>query len=44
MQSMPVFPDILKIIDFWCKNACVSRTQEVCHVIYAFFGSSLGKL
>ena len=36
---------------FWCnavlisseKNADVSRIQKVCHVIYIFFGSSLGK-
>ena len=33
MQSIPVFPDILKIADFWWKNADVSRTQGLCHVI-----------
>ena len=44
MQSTPVFPDILKIIDFQWKNANVSRPQEVCHVIYVFFWSSLGKV
>ena len=42
MQSVAVFPDILKIADFRWKNADVSRTQGVCHVIYVFFGSSLG--
>ena len=26
------------------KNADVSRTQGVCHVIHIFFGSSLGKV
>ena len=44
MQPKPVFPDILKIADFWCKSADVSIIQEVCHVIYLFFGSSLGKV
>ena len=44
MQSIPVLPDILKIADFCWKNADVSRTQGVCHVIHVFFGSSLGKL
>ena len=37
MQSVLVFPDITKIAD-------VSRTQGVCHVIYIFCESSLGKL
>ena len=44
MQSIPVFPDILKIADFRWKNADASRTEKVCHVIYVFFGSSLGKV
>ena len=26
------------------KNADASRDQVVCHVIYIFFGSSLGKV
>ena len=34
MQSVPVFPDILKIADFRQKNADVSKTQEVLHVIH----------
>ena len=37
MQSIPVFPDILK---FLIKNADVSRTQGVCHVICVFLGSA----
>ena len=44
MQSISVFPDIVKFADFWWKNVDVSRTQVVCHVIYVFFGSSLGKV
>ena len=44
IQSIPVFPDILKIADFRLKNVDVCRTQGVCHVIYVFFGSSLGKV
>ena len=43
MQSIPVYPDILKI-DFQWKNADISRTQEVCYKIYVFLGSSLGKV
>ena len=38
-QSIPVFPDKLKIADFRLKKADVSRAQGVCHVIYVFFGS-----
>ena len=44
MQSIPVFPDMTKVADFRWKNADVSRTQKVYHVIYLFFGSSLGKV
>ena len=44
MQSIPVFPDILKIADFRLKNADASRTQVVPHVIYVFFGTSLCKV
>ena len=29
---------------FLVKNDDVSKTQRVCHVIYTFFGSSLGKV
>ena len=32
--------DITKVADFCYKNADVSRTQGVCHMIYMFFGSS----
>ena len=44
MQSIPVFPDIRKIPDFRCKNANVSGTQGVCHGIYVFYLSFLGKV
>ena len=44
MQSISVFLDITKFVDCKWKNANISRTQEVCHVIYIFFGSSLGKV
>ena len=44
MQSISVFLDITKVADFRWKNADDSRTQGVCHVIYIFFGSSLGKV
>ena len=44
IQSISVFLDIAKFADFRCKNADVSRTQRVCHVIHIFFGSSLGKV
>ena len=37
MESIPVFPDILKTADFRWKNADVSRTQGVCHVIYVLY-------
>ena len=44
MQIISVFLDIAKFADFRRKNAAVSITQGVCHVIYIFFGSSLGKM
>ena len=44
MQSISVFLDIAKFVDFWRKNADVSGMQEVCHVILTFFGSSLRKV
>ena len=44
MQSIPLFPDIVKIADLRWKNADVSRTQGACHVAYVVFGSSLGKV
>ena len=44
MQSISVFLDIGKFVDSRSKNADVSRTQGVCHVIHMFFGSSLGKV
>ena len=44
MQSMYVFLDITKNVDFLWKNDGVSRAQGVYHVIQTFFGSSLGKI
>ena len=44
MQSISGFLDITKIADFWLKKADVSRNEEVCHVIYIFFGCSLDKV
>ena len=44
MQSVFVFSDIPKFADFPWKNAVVSTTQGLCHVIHIFFGSSLGKV
>ena len=34
----------MKVADFQWKNADACRTQEVCHVIYVFFGSSSSKV
>ena len=44
MQSISVFLHKTKVTDFCLRNADVSRTQEVCHLIYIFFGTSLAKL
>ena len=44
MQSISVFFDIAKFVDLRRKNADVSRTQVVCHVIHIFFGSFLVKV
>ena len=44
MQSISVFFDVTKVADFSLKNADISRTQGVCHMIYIIFGSSLGKV
>ena len=44
MQSISVFLDITKFADFRLKNADVSRTEVLHHVIHIFFGSSLGKV
>ena len=41
MPSTSAFFDITKFVDFRSKNADVSRTQGICHVIDIFFGSSL---
>ena len=44
MQAISVLVDIAKLADFDWKNADVSRTQGVCHVIHIIFGPSLGKV
>ena len=44
MESIFVFLDVTKVADFRFKNAAVTRTQEVWHVIYNFYGFSLGKV
>ena len=44
MPSTSVFLDITKYDDFQLKNADVGRYQEVYHVIYIFFRSSLSKV
>ena len=44
MQSISVFSDIAKFADFQWKNADVTTTQGMCHMIHRFFGSSLGKV
>ena len=41
---MSVFLDIAKFANFQWKNADVSITQGLCHVIHMLFGSSLGKV
>ena len=41
---MYAFNNIANAVDFFRKNANVSRTQGVRHVIYIFVGSSLGKV
>ena len=43
IQAIYAFLDVAKF-DFWWKNADISRTQGMRHVIYLFFGSSLGKV
>ena len=37
MQSIYVSLDTAKLADFQIKNADVSRTQGVCHVIHIFW-------
>ena len=38
MQSLSVFLDITEFADFRLKNADVSRTYWVCHMIDVFLG------
>ena len=44
MQFLSVLLNITKIIIFWWRNASLSRTQRSYHMIYKFFGSTLGKV
>ena len=44
IKSLSVYLIITKVTDFYWKNVDVSRTQNVCHVIYIFFRSSLDKV
>ena len=44
IQFLYAFPNIRKIYNLWGKNAVVSRTQKMCHVINIFFESFLGKV
>ena len=44
IQSVSVFLDTAKFGGFRWKNADVSKTQGVCHMIHLFFGSPLGKV
>ena len=44
MQSIFVFLRIKRVADYRWKNADVGRTQGVCHVIYMFLESLLGKV
>ena len=43
MQSISVFLDTAKFKKT-VKNANVSRTQRVCHVIHTYFGSYFGEV
>ena len=44
MQSLSVFLNQTEVVDFQGENADVSRAEGVFHMIYIFFGSSLGKV
>ena len=44
MQPISAFLDVTKTADFWWKNSDVSRTEGLCHMIYVFFESYLGKV
>ena len=44
MQSVSTFRNKATFSDFCGKNANVSRTQGLFHVINIFFGSSVGKV
>ena len=42
--NISVFLNIIKVYDFHRKNADISRTQGVCHVIYMLYKSFSGKV
>ena len=44
MKSVFAFLNIAIFADFQWLNADISWTQEVCHVIHIFVGSSLSKV
>ena len=47
MYENPIYMcilDVAKFDDLQWKNADVSRTQRMYHLIYKFFGSLLGKV
>ena len=44
MQSTSAFLDIAKLADIRRKNADISQSQLVYHMIYIFFGSYLRKV
>ena len=44
IQAISVFLGVTKVADFWWKNPNVNSNQGVCHLIFIFFGSSLGKV
>ena len=44
IQSISALLDMTKDADFRLKNAYVWRTHELFHLIFIFFGSSLGKV
>ena len=44
MQSISVFLDIETSELQQIQQIILSRTQEICHVIKTFFGSSLGEV
>ena len=44
MQPISVCFDVAKFAGFQWKSAAVRRAEGLIHMIYKFFGSSLGKI